>query len=388
MNKERSAELPQRDPSNPLGPAGAKKVLFITRKWPPAVGGMETYCRELTEELAKSVDLKLYVLPGRPGGLPPTFVSILQFGARTVWALLRERRSYDVIHGADMAIWPLVAIGGLTSPRATLVLSAHGTDVSFGDRSGILSCVYRVSASLGARLLHRAAVIANSKATAERVESLGYKQISVVPLAARVAHTAKSVSAINPKPYVLFVGRHYEKRKGLNWFIKEVLPLLPDELSLYIASPLRGVADARSFPRERVRLLGAVRGKAMDAFMAEAVCVVVPNIPAGEGHFEGFGLVAVEAAAAGGIVLASRIDGFTESIVNGVTGFLLPPNNSSTWAQAIIKVASASAKSRRAFIEKSQQKCQEYFTWERVAEDTLRAYDGYQSPGLGTESLL
>ena len=33
------------------------RVLFLTRKWPPAIGGMEVYSMELSEELSHRVDL-------------------------------------------------------------------------------------------------------------------------------------------------------------------------------------------------------------------------------------------------------------------------------------------------------------------------------------------
>ena len=54
----------------------AKKVLFITRKWPPAVGGMETYAKRISEELSELTDLTTLSLPGRSDGRPPSGVLI------------------------------------------------------------------------------------------------------------------------------------------------------------------------------------------------------------------------------------------------------------------------------------------------------------------------
>ena len=51
--------------------ASDRAVLFITRKWPPAVGGMETYSHRLSGELAKHVPVQTVALPGAPSGLPP-----------------------------------------------------------------------------------------------------------------------------------------------------------------------------------------------------------------------------------------------------------------------------------------------------------------------------
>jgi glycosyltransferase involved in cell wall biosynthesis len=332
---------------------------------------METYSEELTEELARHVDLTLNVLPGQPDGSTPSVGALILFGLRTVWLLLTRERGCDVVHGADMALWPLVLVARLTSPRAALVLSAHGTDVAYGDRRGPVAALYRAYAALGARLLGTAWVVANSKATADRAEALGYANVEVVPLASR---QSEAVLPESPKPYVLFVGRHFERRKGLRWFVDEVLPLLPEEIGLYVASPLRGARDARKLAHDRVRLLGPVRGRALRTLMAEAICVVVPNIPVRDGHFEGFGLVAVEAAAAGGVVLASRIDGFADSVIDGETGFLLPPGDASIWARAIMTIADCRPAERRQLIAKARASCAAHFSWERVARDTCAVY--------------
>lgn len=347
------------------------KVLFITRKWSPAVGGMETYCDELSQELGKHVDLKLKALPGQPDGSPPSFPAVILFGIRTAWQLVTEAGGYDIVHGGDMAVWPLVLIAKIRSRQAVAVLSAHGTDVTFGDRLGVLSAAYKLYARIGARLLSGVRVVANSTATGERAAALGYGQVRVVPLASRAPAT---VSDVEPKPYILFVGRHFERRKGLRWFVDKVLPLLPPEIRLYVASPLRGPRDLRKLDGSRVRMLGPVRGRALRTLMAEAMCVVVPNIPSRKGHFEGFGLVTVEAAASGGVVFASKIDGFTDSVIDGETGFLLPPGDETTWAKAIEMIINCPPEQRREFVSKARAKVLEAFSWERVARETLAVY--------------
>jgi starch synthase len=53
--------------------------------------------------------------------------------------------------------------------------------------------------------------------------------------------------------------------------------------------------------------------------------------------FEGFGLVAAEAQAAGVPVVGTRIDGLTEVVDDGVTGILVPPNDSPALAHAILE---------------------------------------------------
>jgi glycosyltransferase involved in cell wall biosynthesis len=52
---------------------------------------------------------------------------------------------------------------------------------------------------------------------------------------------------------------------------------------------------------------------------------------------EGFGLTAIEAMAAGKSVVASRVGGLTEIVQNGITGFLVEPQNHQKLADAILK---------------------------------------------------
>ena len=47
------------------------RVMFITRKWPPAVGGMETWSVRLAEELARIGPVEVVALPGRADRRPP-----------------------------------------------------------------------------------------------------------------------------------------------------------------------------------------------------------------------------------------------------------------------------------------------------------------------------
>ena len=60
-----------------------KKVRFITRKWAPAVGGMETYCLRLAEELSRIHDLEVISLPGKANGDAPSPLSLIIFGLKT-----------------------------------------------------------------------------------------------------------------------------------------------------------------------------------------------------------------------------------------------------------------------------------------------------------------
>jgi len=346
------------------------RVLFLTRKWPPAIGGMETYSLELTRELKREVDLTVHALPGRPDGAAPHAVAILGFAIRTGWQLLWER-GHDVIHGADMAIWPLAMLARLRSPRATVVLSAHGTDVSFAARRGLRPALYRAYMRLGARLLRRATVLANSRATEKHTRAIGFLSIEVTPLGTRAFGGAAPVET--PGSFILFAGRLI-RQKGFAWFATEVLPLLPPEITMKVAGTVWDEDERGALNSDRVTYLGPLDQGPLGELMARAICVVIPNIPTGPGHFEGFGLVAVETAVAGGVVIASRMDGFTDSVLDDLTGFLVEPMSATDWVAKINEVASWPPDVRRSFTDRASAKARSYFAWERVARKTIEIY--------------
>ena len=83
------------------------RIMFVTRKWAPAVGGMETYSMRLAEAMQAIEPVEVVALPGKPDGMPPGALALLAFPFRFMAALLRRRRMPEVLHLGDMAIWPL-----------------------------------------------------------------------------------------------------------------------------------------------------------------------------------------------------------------------------------------------------------------------------------------
>ncbi|MEO0381624.1 MAG: glycosyltransferase family 4 protein, partial [Pseudomonadota bacterium] len=340
-------------------------TLFVTRKWLPAVGGMETYSVKLSAALLKHTDVEIVALPGQDNGGPPNATALLKFGILTVLRILFTRKPSGVVHVADMASWPLAFAARIRSRRWRLVLSAHGTDVGYSLRGGVKGRLYGAYLWLGARCLKSARVISNSLATSQCTSGHGFKDLVVVPLAteSRPVHSART-----PENFVLFAGRLVE-RKGCAWFILNVLPLLPDGIVLKVAGTIWSESEADALNRPRVDYLGPQDPGDMADLYARALCVVTPNIVLANGEFEGFGLVATEAAASGGVSLAAQCQGLREAIVDGVTGFHLPPGEPGPWAQKINEISGWEPNRRAAFIERSVAECRTRYSWSRVAEE-------------------
>lgn len=344
-----------------------KSVLFVTRKWAPAMGGIETYCLRLTEELAKTHQLEIVALAGNADGSPPSAAALLAFPFTILRQWLARGEAPDVLHIGDMALWPA---GLLAGKRSRVILSAHGTDVSYPRRGGIKGRLYGAYLKLGSKLLPDARIIANSRATEAACHENGWNRTAVVALATDIS---RPIPAGTPRRTILFAGR-LVRRKGLRWFVENVLDRLPSDITLEVAGTRWDPAEDAALDHPRVRYLGRLGPEALADAYGAALCVVLPNLELPNGEFEGFGLIACEAAAAGGVVLAANCGGLTEAVINGETGYLLPSGHADAWVAKITGLNIWSTAERAQFIGRSISAGAAYYTWGRVVRETAALY--------------
>lgn len=350
------------------------KVLFMTRKWPPAIGGMETYSVRLSAELAARTPLDILALPGRGNGSPPRLIRLLGFMLRAFVVVLRRRS--DVVHIADLVLWPLGWAAMIRHPSQRLVITAYGLDLVFGRRRGVLSRVYRHYLACGIRLVGEAAcIIAISEATAALCRESGFTNVVVVTLGVDCPEAVAPVVQTG-QPFVLFVGR-LVRRKGAAWFATEVLPLLQRGVRLVVVGkPWEKQEIATLLGNDRVDYREFVSDAELSRLRAAALVVIMPNIPTNGLDVEGFGLTALEAAADGGVLLASGIEGIVDAVIDGVTGFLLPAGDATRWASMVTQVATWSEERRHSYIQGARAAVASRYSWSSVAERTLEVYRG------------
>lgn len=90
---------------------------------------------------------------------------------------------------------------------------------------------------------------------------------------------------------------------------------------------------------------------------------------------EGFGRVAVEAQAMGRPTIATNIGGSKETIIDGVTGWLVPPNDPDALAKTIDKVLSLPDDQKQFIAEQASIHARTHFTKEQMTTATLLVYD-------------
>jgi phosphatidylinositol alpha-mannosyltransferase len=140
-----------------------------------------------------------------------------------------------------------------------------------------------------------------------------------------------------PGKTVLFLGRYDESRKGMHVLLGALPELVRAHPDLQVLIVGRGDQEAlRSAAgplAKHLRFLGMVSDAEKASAMRSADVYVAPNLGG-----ESFGIVLVEAMAAGTPVVASELDAFRRVLRDGSAGALVPVGDSAALAAAINRV--------------------------------------------------
>jgi phosphatidylinositol alpha-mannosyltransferase len=176
------------------------------------------------------------------------------------------------------------------------------------------------------------------------------------------------------RPTVLFVGR-LEKRKGLKFLLRawpQVLERQPDARLVVVGRgrPLEGYrrfAARQGWTADDVVFAGYVPSEDLPRYYQSCDVFCAPNT--GQ---ESFGIVLLEAMAAGAPIVASDIPGYRDVVTHGEQGLLVEPQNQGALADALCRLL-GNPELRASMRRTGQEKAQAY-DWPRVATQVLDYY--------------
>ncbi len=289
---------------------------------------METLAAQVVTALAPLTNLKSLTWGRSNAALP--FVLVM-FLVRGLVQIVTNRP--DVIHSQDAVTAPLTWLLSKISNRPYTVM-VHGLDLTYNK--------FMYQRLIPPFVRKADSVIANSHATAEIAMKLGIDadKIAVIPLA--VISTADGAPTQTRQTNQLLTIGRLVKRKGVQWFIKQVLPELvkefPDLKYHVVGTGPRAEQIAATVDRlnlqDNVILHGRISEAEKADLLASVPIFVMPNIPI-QDDIEGFGLVAQEAALAEMTVLASNLEGIKTAVVDQKNGYLLEAENPEAYIKLI-----------------------------------------------------
>ena len=324
------------------------------------------------------VDLPDYVVSGGKAVPIPYNGSVarLRFGPATHRKVKKwiANGDFDVLHLHEPNA-PSLSLLALMIAEGPIVATFHtSTTKSFA--LGVFQGILR---PWNEKIMGRIAV--SDLARRWQIEALGSDAVQI-PNGVDVASFASAQPLPGyPRPgrTVLFLGRFDEPRKGM----AVLLGALPAVVEEYpdIELLVVGRGDEDDLREQAGDLAGHLRflGQVEDAEKASALrsadVYCAPNTGG-----ESFGIVLVEAMAAGTAVVASNLDAFRRVLEDGEAGCLVPVEDSDALARALISVLSDDdVRARLVTVASDAVRC---YDWSVVADDILRVYETVAGSGV------
>ena len=272
----------------------------------------------------------------------------------------------DVVH-AHEPLTPSASMAAAMVSRAPVVATFH----AHVERSGLFDAAAPVLRPVWRRLRARIAV---SEAARRFVSDRLGDGVRVIPNGLDVDRFASAAPAedLPPGRRILWVGR-LDPQKGFPVAVRAFARLaegLPD-LWFVVAGEGRDRSTLAELPlrlRERVVLIGNVDRDRLPRYHAASDAFVSPAL--GQ---ESFGIVLVEAMAAGLPVVATAIPGYREVIDDGVEGLLVPPGDPEALASALRRLLD-DPKTAKSFGEAGRARARRY-SWDVVGREIEAVYD-------------
>ena len=333
------------------------KILEISSAFPPSRGGVEMTVSEISNRLAE-LGHEVTVITSTRGGeakYSDEFVGKVRvirlperlhvFEAPILPQIAYRALFFDFdilhVHGMSPTITDLgIFVGKLR--RKPVVLTYHN-DAESTLEWGVAKAAARVYARLCVPIVGLADSIVcatNSYGTSSPVLKHFKGSMEVIPLGVDVTRFSSTRSRLssNGRKDVLFVGQ-LKEYKGVNFLIEAIAKLRRNGANVTLSI----AGDGPSYPRlkamvetlgigDSVRFLGNLNNSDLADSYESCDLVVLPSIS----RREAFGLVQLEASAAGKAVVASDIPGVSD-VTKKVGGYLAKPSDADSLAIQIAR---------------------------------------------------
>ena len=378
------------------------RILFLSRRYFPAISGMSVYARNLLTELVTAGHDVTMVSQYREdalgtgiygGGPPPPLAGVRVIGRRSVgeenggdWerdiddmiGVIRDehaRAPFDVLHAQYGYPTGWAALRAASALGVPVVVSIQG-----GDGHWVGSCCDMHRDAMLRVIAHANRVLIGCESfAAEVVERLGVRRerFTIVP-------GAVDVSRFVPEPgrgmgdaadpiRLLYHGR-VDRRKGVLDFV-DALGILRAR-SVPFQATISGIGP--DLEAARVRVAEHALGDAV-AFTGYAAYEGAPRVYHGQDVFvsptyaEGFSNTVLEAMASALPIVSCRAVGVMDCIRDGENGILVEPGDVKAQADALARLA-ADPSLRRSLAACALAECRQTYSWHAVGARIMQVY--------------
>ncbi|MEW6407218.1 MAG: glycosyltransferase family 4 protein [Patescibacteria group bacterium] len=369
-------------------------ILFITRKYPPQVGGMEKYSYNLIKYwpsekqvifLNKSQWNLVWWLPW---AFLKSLLLVLQYSrareqekSSSIPLLQRGKKEgfpFNLIYVCDGMLAPL----GYLLKKITKIpvaATACGLDITYPKRW------YQEVVIPSLKKLDK--IICISNATLEECvkRNIPREKLVFIPVGIemklknkngkiKIANKNLKITNLNidlrNRKVLLTVGR-LVARKGVAWFCENVMTKIPQNIIYLVIGTgpekenIINIIEKYKL-KNQVFLLGKLSDKDLEKVYKISDIFVMPNIKV-KGDMEGFGIVVLEATNYGLPVVASDLEGISDAIKSGENGILVPSQNTEEFIRQI-NILLKDQEKKQALILRALKYNQEIFSWRKIVK--------------------
>jgi len=369
--------------------------LLVTNDYPPKVGGIQNYLWELYRRMP----------PASVGVLTTPYVGAAAFDASQGYRIERFKRFWltptaevrthieTMVERLDASFvlfdpaFPVGCLGpSLSVPYGLIV---HGAETTVPARLPAAKSVF-------AKTLSEASLVVSASnyalSEAQRLVNQDLPTVYVppgvdvdrfLPLDEEERQATRTRHGLHPtNPLIVSVSR-LVPRKGMDRLIEASVRLAPEFPGLETVI-IGGGRDEqrlrRMITRHRapVRLLGRVPDEDMPALVGCAdVFAMLCRIRWGGLEQEGFGIVFLEAAAAGVAQVAGASGGASEAVADGSTGLIVKEPNSTDHAVDALRTLLADAAMRTRMGTAARERAVAEFSYDLLAQRLLHAVENH-----------
>ncbi len=365
------------------------KIGLDLRYWRKSTGGISRYSRNLLSELLKidqtnqytaiitpedDAEFKLTASNLKKLVVPHDYYS---YAEQLKLASILKKERFDLVHFSHFS-HPIMY-------RRPFVVTIHDLiqlilPIDGQKKSRLRGAVYKLVVNDCKRA--RKVIVPSQSSKNDLVSKFGFNgaKIVITPEGAEAnfhAHTDREMANVKerlglPKRYLLFVSR-WSSYKGLDRLLEAyqlVKQKQPDVGLVICGKPESGQPEIERLVRvaqqqdKNIITPGFVSDEDLSAIYSAASVYVHPSL------YEGFGIMILEAMAAGVPVVTSNVSSLPEVV--GDAGLLVDPKNPSDIAQKIEQILSDPEQALR-LKNKGLERVKQY-SWRKMAEQTLAVY--------------
>lgn len=354
-----------------------KRTLLVTLDYPPMLGGVANYYKNIVEQLPAD---SIFVLDNDKDEL---LSNSRLLWPRWIRGVLNTRRAVKQYEIERLLVGQLLPIGTIALilkkwMKLPYGVMTHAMDVTlpFGPQGSTRK------QWLVKKILKNADFVTTvSSYTRKKLQNLGVppSRIIVVYPCPNIDGSSSAVSSgqlaqldqqytLQNQRVLLSVGRLVE-RKGIDTVIQAFAALKEKHENVHYViigsgsdrERLRQLAATHGVP-DRVHFVGSVTDDELAVWYARCEALIMPSRQLGNNDVEGFGMVFLEANSFGKPVIGGRSGGIADAVIDGQTGFLVDPSDVDMVTRSIDRLLSNESEAIRLGYQGSER-VKEVFQW-------------------------